>query len=284
MTYKMEELIPVVAALAEEYTGRESSSIPYSKARQLMGAVLYCIREYEQGGKTGAGLLDTASEREAAAAYQAGYQIVLDKVKAAQNRCSEVWMEFKSYGSRAYQETVVDGLNAFFQYYDARFQPQEHLLTLDYPLLDTRQDLTGIDRIDHYIRCVELEQWFLSRLPEEYIDYVLCAYHEDYDELLLNVAEVVCRNLIGCMIAGKQIDSRPYTGPELERLKAFAAGRGRAGLEEVLGERIDYLVLRKMGGTEALAKYLKCDVKNFCAELLHAAKYGCLEQVLALGR
>lgn len=283
MTYRVEDLIPVVASLADKYTGKDSSSIPYTKAQQLMGAVLYCIREYEQGGGVGTGLLDTASEPAAAAAYQAGYQIVLDKVKAAQDRCSEIWMEFKSYGSRAYQETFVDGMKAFFLYYDARFQPQDHLLTLDYPLLDAGQELTGIDRIDHYIRCVELEQFFLRQLPEEYIYYVLCAYHEDYDELLINVAEVVYRNLIGCMIAGKRIDCRPYTVPEQARLKAFAADGSRNGLESLLGERIDYLVLRQMGGSEALAKYLKCDVKDFCAELLRAAEYDCLGQVLALG-
>lgn len=45
MTYKMEELLPVVGKLAEKYTSFESTSVTYEKAEQLMGAVLYCIRE-----------------------------------------------------------------------------------------------------------------------------------------------------------------------------------------------------------------------------------------------
>lgn len=47
MQYKTEELIPIVAKLAEKYTAKESTSITYEKAQQLMGAVVYCIREYE---------------------------------------------------------------------------------------------------------------------------------------------------------------------------------------------------------------------------------------------
>ena len=45
--YEMEELLPVVAALGEKYTGYEHSSVTYEKAQMLMEAVLYCIGEYE---------------------------------------------------------------------------------------------------------------------------------------------------------------------------------------------------------------------------------------------
>jgi hypothetical protein len=37
MSYKMEELVPIVGELAEKYTTFESTSISYEKAEQLMG-------------------------------------------------------------------------------------------------------------------------------------------------------------------------------------------------------------------------------------------------------
>ena len=43
MHNEMEELLPVVAKLAERYTSKESSSVSYKTAEQLMGAVVYCI-------------------------------------------------------------------------------------------------------------------------------------------------------------------------------------------------------------------------------------------------
>ena len=50
MDYTMEELIPIVGELAEKYTAKESTSITYEKAEQLMGAVLYAIHETELSG------------------------------------------------------------------------------------------------------------------------------------------------------------------------------------------------------------------------------------------
>ena len=45
MHNEMEELLPVVAKLAERYTSKESSSVSYKTAEQLMEAVVYCINE-----------------------------------------------------------------------------------------------------------------------------------------------------------------------------------------------------------------------------------------------
>ena len=47
-SYTPEELFPLFSRLAARYAGYESTSLPYEKAQQLMGSILYCIREYEQ--------------------------------------------------------------------------------------------------------------------------------------------------------------------------------------------------------------------------------------------
>ena len=47
MKFEMEELVPLVAELAESYTSFDSTSITWEKAEQLMEAVLYCIHELE---------------------------------------------------------------------------------------------------------------------------------------------------------------------------------------------------------------------------------------------
>ena len=48
MNYQMEELIPIVADLAQRYTGCDSTSISYEKTQSFMSAVLYCLDEYAQ--------------------------------------------------------------------------------------------------------------------------------------------------------------------------------------------------------------------------------------------
>ena len=66
--YDMNELLPVVARLTKRYTGIESSSVTYEKANQLMGAVIYCIREIENGE---AGAL-ISQQQNAMQAFEAG--------------------------------------------------------------------------------------------------------------------------------------------------------------------------------------------------------------------
>ncbi len=78
--YKMEELLPVVGKLANEYTGFENSSVTYEKARQLMEAVLYCIHELDLSGKERGVSVQRISAQEA---YDIGFICVREKVKRA---------------------------------------------------------------------------------------------------------------------------------------------------------------------------------------------------------
>lgn len=241
--YQMEELVPIVARLAEKYTGFASSSISYEKAQQLMAAVLYCIQEYESAaepdgdgnaepeGETGQesnaeqeirtgqegnaepegenGQEDNAERKvspgrsacgfkayryekpSAAEAYERGYELVVQKARAANELYGRIMENFCDYGNRAYRDTLVRAMPEFFLRYDARFAPQEELLLLDYPVPELSADLKGIDLIYEYLCCIESEQEFLGSFPEGYVRQTCEAYHEDYGELFINLAEVV---------------------------------------------------------------------------------------------
>ena len=47
MDYKIEQLLPLAAELADRYTSKESTSVTYETAGALMEAVLYCMKECE---------------------------------------------------------------------------------------------------------------------------------------------------------------------------------------------------------------------------------------------
>ncbi len=88
MKYKMEELVPLVAELTEKYTGFESTSVTYEKAEQLMGAVLYCIRETECGQEEA---LASEEKIPARRAYKLGYELVKQKVELALQLYHEIF-------------------------------------------------------------------------------------------------------------------------------------------------------------------------------------------------
>lgn len=282
MSFKTEELLPVVSELADKYTGKESSSITYEKARQLMEAVLYCIHEYETDPAKSQELLTMDEKAAAKKVYSLGYETVLRNVKEAQILYNKIIPDFKYYENQCYYDTFVKGIPSFFLYYDPRFQPQNHILTLDYPVLNPVHSLQGIDAISAFIKCVSLEQIFLGKLPDEYVFHVLRAYSPDHEELIINLTGIVLRNVLGCRMAGKRINTQGYTPGELGRLIDYVNHNDSAELEQDMEGLVDELVRSGYDGLEELGDYLKADLHDYCFELKNAVENQCLDSILAI--
>ena len=163
MKYEMEELIPIVAALADQYTSKESTSISYERASHLMEAVLYCIDQCREGRQLTDSRGLTARE-----AYECGYELVMQKVKRTQELYNEMIMDFCAYGNENYRVTVEKAIPGFFRYYNAKFAPQETIITMDYPTIRPIADETGINAVAKYVEYISYEQRFLRALPQEY--------------------------------------------------------------------------------------------------------------------
>ena len=282
MSFETEELMPIVAELADKYTGKESTSITYEKARQLMEAVLYCIHEYETDPAKSQELLTMDEKAAAKKVYSLGYETVLRNVKEAQILYNKIIPDFKYYENWCYYDTFVKGIPSFFLYYDPRFQPQNHILTLDYPVLYPVHSLQGIDAISAFIKCVSLEQIFLGKLPDEYVLHVLRAYSPDHGELIINLTGIVLRNIVGCRMAGKRVNTEGYTPGELGRLMDYVNRNDRVELEQDMEGLVDELIRSGYDGMEELGDYLKADLHDYCFELKNAVENQCLDSILAV--
>lgn len=107
---------------------------------------------------------------------------------------NEMMPEFSDYGNICLYDTVVKGMPEFFKWYDIRFNPQDTILTLDYPVTRDLSGYTGIDRIYEYLRCIRKEQDFLHSFPESYVRGVLRKYCFGYQEMIENIYEIVANN------------------------------------------------------------------------------------------
>ncbi|MCI6454304.1 MULTISPECIES: DUF6179 domain-containing protein [Hungatella] len=280
MDYTMEELLPVVGKLTEKYTGFSSTSVTYETARQLMEAVLYCLREAEaEALKTGKNSVAAAQDTDLWLLYRQGYEVVLEKTARAKKVYEQIIANFRSFGNRCYEDTIIRGIPEFFVRYDARFRPQDHLLTLDYPILRPVGKRSGIDAVYFYLSCVLLEQRFLGRLPEPYGKAVLEHFHGDYEELILNVASVILRNLVVHMMMGKKLSENAVTADDMERFCRRVKNCDRPKLEDTISHQLERLT----GGPEgdrALYSYLSSDRKDFVAELKNAAECGYMDRMI----
>lgn len=281
MNYDMEDLVPVVRELAVKFTSGESTSVSYQNARKLMGAVIYCIREWEReqadacAGVTGIKEPPEGKLPEPGEAYRLGYQCVLEKVKRTQILYNKTAADFHAYGIKAYSETFERGIPSFFIHYDAAFCPQDHILTLDYPVLAALEQLTGIDRIAAYLNCIHLEQMFLGNLPVEYIQETLERFHPDFEELYLNAAATVRDRMLLSLYAGKGLLDPPLCDKDRRPLTLGIAKTSKEQLETAMISILDELIKTYYGNNGALRQYLSMGLSDFVVRLrLSAAHEG----------
>lgn len=183
MRYEKSEVLNLVAKMAEKYTGGESSSITYERAQKLMEAVIYCIKEWERGEGIRGTELMPEQVMQIEEAYERGYKLVMEKAQKAKGLYEKLVAEFNDYGCKNYRDTIKEGIPAFLRYYDARFEPQNHIILLDYPLAVENTDFCGVDRIYDYLKKISIEKKVLDYVGEEKIREILERACTDYEEL-----------------------------------------------------------------------------------------------------
>lgn len=199
MNDRIEELMPVLARLADRFTSKESTSVSYDTAQQLMEAVLYCIEECEGERQ---GVLLAGDQIDYMAAYEEGYRIAYEKVLQAKKIYHQIVAGFEDFKCKNYRDTIIRGMPVFFEKYDVRFAPQNHILSLDYPVLNLNPDRKGIDLILEYLEQIAYEQRFLKHFSRKGIMDLLEHKCVDYRELFLeNICEPVLLRGAACLAA-----------------------------------------------------------------------------------
>lgn len=270
MKYEIEDLVPIVAKLAEGYTSKESTSIPYEKASQLMEAVLYCMQEGENAGEFSLVQKDALSlER----MYAIGKRCVEEKTKETLKIYNDMMIHFSSYENQCLYDTIVKGLPEFFKWYDSKYAPQNTILTLDYPVLMDISEYTGIDKIYEYVLCIQLEQKFLSNFSSEYVKTILFKYDKQYKLLIDNICEIVLMHVSGHIIAGKKISALNLESEECEKMQGLIQSGNLRDLRKKLRNAVRILIQDYYENDEKLLAYLYKAVDNISVRIKTAADF-----------
>lgn len=276
--YKIEELLPIVSDLAKKYTSNESSSISYEKARMLMSAVIYCLDECNKIPSED--IDNIAGNISAKKLYEQGLQYVFKKVLKCKELYEHLIIDFHSYQCRNCYDTVIEGIPAFFQWYDPVFRPQDHILTLDYPTIKPLVNLCGVDAIYQYLCNIQIEWRFLNAFPDEAIIGLLNRMMPEYEELFLdNICSQVLRNAIACVIADQPIKNLKIEAEDYNRIKSFCNLKSKEYLYNSIQMITKQIVNRAFCSNAMLMEYLLLDSEDFAILLDNALKHNTLEYI-----
>jgi hypothetical protein len=270
----MEELLPILEKQIRRYTMGDSTSVPYDKARQLMGSIIYNINGAFEDGE-----LPMPSEGiSPQQAFEFGLKKKKEKLKRAEGLYKEIQGCFCSFGNLCYIETVIKGMKAFFDYYSLEYDATNSIITLDYPLIGELTGIQGVDLIYEYLKKIQLEQIFLRRFKSEEAETILYASDSGYKENVFNVCSVILRNALGMLVS----DLDPFsamTESGLSSIKAKCHGRSKDQLKELLEGRLRYLVEKEYGSFSGLYGYLHKDIKDLSFEMQEALEEDWLDRV-----
>ncbi len=236
-----------------------------------MEAVLYSIREAEKAGQFS---LIQKDELSTERMYAIGVKCVEDKTKETLDLYNGIMTHFSSYGNQCLYDTVVKGLSEFFKWYDCRYDPQNTILTLDYPILMDISEQTGIDKIYDFLFCIQLEQIFLNKFPSAYVMEILSKYDKQYKLMIENLCEIVLMNVISHMLAGKEIFILDFEPEEYLKMQTLIQKENLSYLREKLKNAVKVLVREYYENDEKLMEYLYKAVDNIAVRMKCAADYG----------
>lgn len=278
MDYKMEELLPIVSELAQKYTAYESTSITYEKAQMLMGAVLYSLDEYSHSYANN--LVDkNISLKEQ---YHIGTNLILEKVESIRKIFNAVSFRFDDFGLKCLYDTVQKGIPQFLKWYDAKFCPQDTILTLDYPLLIDCNSLTGADAVYKYIQAIQIEQSFLSLFDRYYVISVLANYNSEYRDMLENICGIVLMNTVGHIAVNKPFHDACFLHEEYLELSEIFKAKPISDIENIVKNFIEKMVRRFYKDNADMLEYLCCETNNIATRIYTANQYGELSKVFVL--
>lgn len=265
LSYELEELVPIVAALADKYNGMDSSSISYEKANELMGAVIFCIQQKSRIHS------EKMSAREA---YERGFKLVEEKTKDTLSLYHQLLMDFDSYGNYYLKQTVVAGMPEFFKWYDIRFAPQEILLTLDYNVLwdNEIRKLQGIDAIYAYLKCIDAEQKFLGGLNRSFVMQCLNSYDSAYKHMVDNLCLPILEHFLGCVLLEARSMAETLTVAERKKIYEKLIQSNVDEMEQEMQIWLEHFIEGHYDESESknIYQYLSVAVRDVLVRMMHA--------------
>lgn len=270
MNYKMEELLPIVSRLAWKYAGCDNTSISYEKAQMLMEAVIYCLDEYWDPSSGKVSRRDISVEEQ----YKLGAKLVLEKTGRVREMFNELSLSFDDYGVKCLYDTVQTGIPKFLRLYDAKFCPQDTILTLDYPVPLDLSTHRGVDAVYYYLRAIAAEQRFLGRFGSAYVRAVLQRYNSGYGDMYENICEILLGNTLGHLVIQKPLQETGFEEKEyVELSRRFQEGLG-SGMEEGIRHTIAEMVRQLYQNDKQLLEYLCCSAGNLAVRIRTALRSG----------
>jgi hypothetical protein len=200
------DLLWELRRLIIKYNNGSGSSIRNERAENIFKSMIYCISAYLRSIPVPE---EKVRNTQGGELFRTSLAFVKKKVHNAEKLYGQILDTRVDTDLRVYNETLDEGLPAFFQLYNPEFDAQDTPAIIDYPIHHQRTDLSGIEFILEYLEELKKENVFCTRYRKNQIRAVLFLYgrryHMCYQELIVNIPETMVRFGRKCTSAKQEI-------------------------------------------------------------------------------
>lgn len=200
--------IQLLAKRTERFTGGESSSVKVETAQSILQSIFYSIGIYLKSFPDPDMSIAVLKQKPLPELYHQGKKLIEIQLDSTKQLFYEIQNDHLITDNYAYNDTLLDGIPGFFLAYDVDFAAHDTPASIDYPLSDDKMDLVGIEYISSYLQKLFLENEFCKNFPVHDIHCLLRGYDDHYQDLLINIFELVLTNAVGSSLANKSVQLR----------------------------------------------------------------------------
>jgi hypothetical protein len=272
------DCLALLAKQTEKYNRGSSSSIQVEAAQNLLTSIMFTIGVWLKTYPNPDEAVAALQKGGVSTLFQKGVERIERLIKSSKTLHSLITKNLVQTPNEFYRSTIVDGIKGFFKLYRPEFAAHETHITADYPISHRMERLMGIEFIHKYLECVYYENLFCAQFSAEDVHHLLCGYDEHYEQMLINIYELVLLAAMGCILSGRDCRQLELVPSSVQILGDLFHGKTRAAIEKILRETVIQLSAQ-LELSEPLQKYVGESLPQLAATIEIAARLLTLDRV-----
>lgn len=274
------QILQLLDEIVYKYNGLDSSSIRKEILEDISNSNNYTIGVYLKTFRNPDEALKEIKDKGVKKVYQEGRKKIDRMLNIIRLMYIKVKQNKLNIENDTYNDTIIGGIQGFLKIYNPDFKAQDMKITADYPLYNNLiGKLDGVEFIKEYLNLLYLENLFCMNFSEEKIKYLLYGYSHDYQELIINIFEIVLLETIACKLVNRDIQDLAISTLELNELYKLFKNKNNIEIKNTVIKTYQRVLCEIGLDSNEYKKYIEKNLDNITQMIINAVKQKTLDKL-----
>lgn len=277
------QILQLLDETVYKYNGNNSSSIRKEIMNRLLNSEFYTISIYLKTFRNPDEAIKNIKKQGIKIAYQEGRKKTEKMLKIIRIMYIKVKQNKLNIENNTYNDTLIGGIQGFLKIYNPDFEAQDMKITADYPLYNNLiGKLDGVEFIKEYLNSIYLENTFCKKFSEKNIEYLLYGYSHDYQELIINIFEIVLLETIACKLVKRNIQDLTISISELNEIYELFKDKEEIVIKNSIIKAYQDVIHEIQLDNQELEEYIEKNIESLIGMIINAIRHKTLDKIFII--